>query len=65
MIAMAKNMNLNVLAEGVETKEQKDFLELNGCPVFQGYYFGRPSTIAVFEQDLEKRFSVPPAHALL
>jgi EAL domain-containing protein (putative c-di-GMP-specific phosphodiesterase class I) len=64
IIAMAKNMNLNVLAEGVETKEQKDFLELNGCPVFQGYYFGRPIPIAEFEQDLERRFSLPPAQTL-
>jgi len=64
IIAMAKNMNLNVLAEGVETKEQKDFLELNGCPVFQGYYFGRPIPIAEFEQDLERRFSFPPAQTL-
>jgi len=63
IIAMAKNMNLNVLAEGVETKEQKDFLELNGCPVFQGYYFGRPIPIAEFEQYLEQHFS-PPLHAL-
>lgn len=58
IIAMAKNMNLNVLAEGVETKEQKDFLELNGCPVFQGYYFGRPVPIADFEQQLETSFTL-------
>jgi len=59
IIDMAKNMNLHVIAEGVETKEQKDFLELNGCPVFQGYYFGHPIPIAEFEQDLEQRFSQP------
>lgn len=57
IIAMAKNMNLNVLAEGVETKEQKNFLELNGCPVFQGYYFGRPVPLAQFEAELQDRFS--------
>ncbi len=55
---MAKNMNLNVLAEGVETKEQKDFLELNGCPMFQGYYFGHPVPIAEFEQQLRERFAL-------
>jgi diguanylate cyclase (GGDEF)-like protein/PAS domain S-box-containing protein len=64
IIAMAKNMHLNVLAEGVETKEQKDFLELNGCPAFQGYYFGRPIPIAEFEHDLEQRFSAPPVHTI-
>lgn len=55
IIAMAKNMNLHVLAEGVETKEQKEFLELNGCPIFQGYYFGRPVPIAEFELQLQQR----------
>jgi diguanylate cyclase (GGDEF)-like protein/PAS domain S-box-containing protein len=59
IIAMAKNMNLNVLAEGVETKEQKEFLELNGCPMFQGYYFGHPVPIAEFEQQLQERFTLP------
>lgn len=58
IIAMAKNMNLNVLAEGVETKEQKDFLELNGCPMFQGYYFGHPVPIGEFEKQLHERFSI-------
>lgn len=58
IIAMAKNMNLNVLAEGVETKEQKEFLELNGCPMFQGYYFGHPVPIAEFEQQLRERFTL-------
>lgn len=55
IIAMAKNMNLNVLAEGVETKEQKEFLEQNGCPIFQGYYFGHPTPIEEFEQQLTER----------
>ncbi len=59
IIAMAKNMNLNVLAEGVETKEQKEFLELNGCPIFQGYYFGRPVPIEEFEQQLQERLTQP------
>lgn len=57
IIAMAKNMNLNVLAEGVETKEQKEFLELNGCPVFQGYYFGHPVPIEEFEKQLNARLA--------
>lgn len=63
IIAMAKNMNLNVLAEGVETKEQKDFLELNGCPMFQGYYFGHPVPIAEFEQQLQDRVTQSHAYA--
>jgi diguanylate cyclase (GGDEF)-like protein/PAS domain S-box-containing protein len=62
IISMAKNMNLNVLAEGVETKEQKDFLELNGCPMFQGYYFGRPVPIAEFEQQLHQHIALSLNH---
>jgi len=41
-ISLAKNMNLNVIAEGVEKKEQKDFLLEQGCELIQGYYYSRP-----------------------
>ena len=41
-ISLAKNMNLNVIAEGVELKEQKDFLLDHGCDLIQGYYYSRP-----------------------
>ncbi len=55
IIAMAKNMNLQVIAEGVETEEQKNFLEQNGCTMFQGYFFGKPMPVAEFEQQLIAR----------
>ena len=42
IIAMAHSMKLLVTAEGVETKAQAEFLELNGCDEMQGYYFCRP-----------------------
>lgn len=51
IIAMAKSMELDVLAEGVETLEQKQYLLENGCEKFQGYYFARPLPIAAFEQE--------------
>jgi EAL domain-containing protein (putative c-di-GMP-specific phosphodiesterase class I) len=41
-IAMAHNLNLTVIAEGVETEEQLHFLKDNGCEQMQGYYFSRP-----------------------
>ncbi|WP_462158732.1 bifunctional diguanylate cyclase/phosphodiesterase [Pseudoalteromonas sp. GB56] len=50
IIAMAQKLNLNVVAEGVETKEQMEFLKANNCFVVQGYYFSKPLT----EEDVLK-----------
>ena len=49
IIAMANAMGLDVLAEGVETKEQQMFLEAHGCASFQGFLFGNPVPIEQFE----------------
>ena len=43
VIAMAHSMRLEVVAEGVETKEQLAFLRANQCDVIQGYYLSRPA----------------------
>ncbi len=42
IIDMASNFDLEVVAEGVETQEQLQFLTENGCRIFQGYLFGKP-----------------------
>jgi EAL domain-containing protein (putative c-di-GMP-specific phosphodiesterase class I) len=42
IIAMARGLDLAVVAEGVETLEQALFLQANGCDEMQGYYFSRP-----------------------
>ena len=42
IIALAHTMNLTVVAEGIETKEQLDFLLEKGCEIGQGYYFSEP-----------------------
>ena len=42
MLAMGQALGLSVVAEGVETEEQLDFLVENGCEEFQGYLLGRP-----------------------
>ena len=42
IIALSKSLNLSIIAEGVETYEQKDFLIRNGCPHIQGYFYGKP-----------------------
>jgi EAL domain-containing protein (putative c-di-GMP-specific phosphodiesterase class I) len=42
-------MGLAVIAEGVETLEQRDYLAREGCHAYQGYFFSRPLPIDAFE----------------
>jgi EAL domain-containing protein (putative c-di-GMP-specific phosphodiesterase class I) len=49
VISMSNDLELNIIAEGVETKEMADFLYDNGCDVSQGYYFSKPLPIEDFE----------------
>jgi len=53
IIAMAKSMDLKVIAEGVETEEQRFILLNNGCTHYQGYLFGKPIPIEEFEKLLK------------
>jgi EAL domain-containing protein (putative c-di-GMP-specific phosphodiesterase class I) len=53
IIGLARNLGLEVIAEGVETIEQRDFLAEHGCVRCQGYLFGKPVAIADFEASLE------------
>ncbi len=55
IIAMAHSLNLDVIAEGVETGEQHDILLSKGCTRFQGYLFGRPVPIGEFELALKSQ----------
>jgi diguanylate cyclase (GGDEF)-like protein/PAS domain S-box-containing protein len=52
IIAMAQSMNLQVIAEGVETEEQLLLLQQSGCKHYQGYLFGKPVPIEQFEASL-------------
>jgi diguanylate cyclase (GGDEF)-like protein/PAS domain S-box-containing protein len=54
IIAMAQSMDMAVIAEGVETEEQKQFLLNNGCTNYQGYLFSRPVPIEQFEASLKQ-----------
>ena len=45
IMGMAHGLNLLALAEGVETEAQRDFLEVAGCDIAQGYLLGRPLPI--------------------
>jgi len=49
IINMAQNLNLNVIAEGVETESQRNSLLEKGCKHYQGYLFSKPVPIAEFE----------------
>jgi diguanylate cyclase (GGDEF)-like protein len=54
IIAMTDALGLNVIAEGVETEAQRDFLDKHGCHAFQGYLFGKPLKVEQFEALLHK-----------
>jgi diguanylate cyclase (GGDEF)-like protein/PAS domain S-box-containing protein len=52
MIGLARNLGLQCLAEGIETEEQLAFLIARGCPLGQGYLFGKPMPAADFAAHL-------------
>ncbi|OBZ15965.1 EAL domain-containing protein [Bacillus sp. FJAT-26390] len=55
IIAMAQHLNMEVIAEGIETKDQLDILTDNECGKIQGYYFSKPLPA----NDVEEAFFVP------
>ena len=52
-IELAKHLNLGVIAEGIETKEQEDFLIKNSCYYAQGYYYSKPVNKEMYELMLQ------------
>ena len=52
-VRMAKMIGLDVIAEGVETKEQLEFLRSIDCDIAQGYYYSRPIPVDEFEEFLK------------
>ena len=55
IIRLAESLELSTIAEGVETREQYEYLKAHGCDVIQGYYFGRPMTAESFEMLLSSQ----------
>jgi len=54
IIGMGHGLNLKVIAEGVETQAQADFLKLNGCDEVQGYFYGKPMNVSDLALLMEK-----------
>ena len=59
VISMGKSLNMRVVAEGVETREQLAFLHEQSCPEGQGYYFSPPVVAAEFAQLLKRSMGDP------
>jgi len=55
IIALGHNLNLKVLAEGVETNEQLQWLKSSGCVYIQGYYYCRPLPVAQLLSELQRK----------
>jgi len=55
IIGLAHNLKLKVVAEGVETREELEFLKAHDCDMIQGYYFSRPLPLQDFAAFLKAR----------
>ena len=55
IISLSKQLGMEVVTEGVETREQVDFLTEIGCDIFQGYYFAKPMPVNEFERKYFER----------
>jgi len=60
IIAVAQRLQMEVIAEGVETLEQMQFLLAHGCQRFQGHFFGKPQSASQFEKTLKRTLLLAP-----
>ena len=49
-ISLAKKLGMQIVAEGIETREQVDFLAQQDCDLIQGFYFSKPLPVSEFEE---------------
>jgi EAL domain-containing protein (putative c-di-GMP-specific phosphodiesterase class I) len=50
-VNLIKELNMKVIAEGVETEEEVKYLQEIGCDAFQGFHFSRPVPVYKFEEE--------------
>lgn len=50
IVALGQSLGLGVIAEGVETEAQRNFLAVSGCHAYQGYFFSKPLPVEGFEK---------------
>ena len=55
IIKMAKQLHITTVAEGIETKEQAEFLEKAGCDAIQGFYFAKPMPAGDYEKLVQEQ----------
>jgi len=60
IILMSQKLGMEIIAEGVETEQQVEFLLHHGCSEFQGYYFSRPLSCENYEYLLDTRSQIAP-----
>ncbi len=61
IIGMARNLELEVIAEGVETETQREFLVRHGCGLYQGFLLGRPMPVEALQALVRERSALPAA----
>lgn len=55
IITLANSLNIEIIAEGVETEAQRKFLEQHGCPIHQGFLYSKPIELQAFEELLAQK----------